>query len=82
MRKVAEGDTVHVIRRMSLKPSLDVIKGVAMRMRAHSAGEVLRGRFEGRKKVTAYLDSKIWEQLKMAKGISVHFTVSSVHVVR
>lgn len=43
MRKVVEGDTVHVIRRMPLKQSLDVIKGVTMRMRAHSAGEVLRG---------------------------------------
>ena len=36
-------------REMPLKQPLDVIKGVAMRMRAHSAGEVLRGLRGGRR---------------------------------
>lgn len=51
MRKVAEGDTIHV---GCLLIASDVIKGVAMRMRAHSAGGGA-SRLDWRKKVTACL---------------------------
>jgi len=55
VRKVAEGDACiqedasDQKQPHDLKQPLDVIKGVAMRMRAHSAGEVLRGLRGGRR---------------------------------